>query len=114
MYPFDGGLNGDDFYPSDDELYNGPGVGANRYEANGFIPPTSLKDRFDLEKTGIQTDKAIQFTAHGCFIWIPKACMVSPHYTHIENWAIDKVLWPNIEKATKEKNKHKVKSLFKE
>lgn len=91
---FIGGLNGDGFF---NEEYADGGYESGEGCNFGYESPTDIKD-LDLVKTGVETDKAVQYMFRDFGnIWMPKKALTKPHFEGIEGWGI-KILHKNIKK----------------
>ena len=94
---FYGGLNGDGFF---NEEYEGGGY--EHGECNAGYPPAVDIDKLDLTKTGIESEKAIQFMYKDLgVLWMPKSALSKPHLEQVEAWAIT-MLHNNIKKLIKQ------------
>jgi len=90
---FFGGLNGDGFFNEEYE-----GGYENGEDCNfGYSPAIDI-DKLDLTKTGIESDKAVQFMYKDWgVLWMPKSTLSKPHLEQVEAWAIT-MLHNNIKK----------------
>lgn len=74
MFPFGGGLNGDDFYPNDEEEFNGPcyeSYNSSYYKHNFKIDKWYYHKKVDI-KLIFSTDKAYLVQDCNGKYWIPK------------------------------------------
>lgn len=108
MFPFYGGLNGDDFDPYTEESY-GYTNKAHNYRLNkGMYPkhssdcdePVKLKE-LNAVLSEVSTEKAVLLYVDMYEIWMPKSCM-NKKLTKIKGWAVDKVFKKNLQKAKDE------------
>ena len=95
---FTGGLNGDGFF---NEEYDGGGYENGEGCNFGYSPAVDI-DKLYLTKTGIESDKAVQFMYKDWgVLWMPKSALSKPHLEQVEAWAIT-MLNKNIKKLIKE------------
>ena len=74
-----GGVNGDGFF---NEEYDYDLSYGSEYDG-GYESPVSF-DKYSLKKTGVETEKAIQFKFKGFGnIWLPKVALTTPHFSSI-------------------------------
>ena len=64
----------------------------------GFAPTLYPIESWQLEKTGLMTEKAVMFLFMGKFeIWMPKSQLSKPHFNHIKPYGVE-ILKQNIKR----------------